>query len=400
MKRTRAFGVAVLSVILIWQTDPPICSGGGGGIGGGGGRVTRTDDDSGRDRDEERSEARHRRSQRAATRQREKLDETLADAQAELDEGNIYNAYRKWLSARRIDDSAEAKSKLRTFQSELIRAAREALIEADDAQHEGDAATAIRLRRDVSRMTELREAAAAREALMENKEEINALALINAVDAMLAVAEQRLEAEAAANACEADPCPGCDKCRTDAPSDETAEGADAAGQSSEDEAGDPEADADATDDEAAPPSRNDIFAALSEAKQQDVIGKLRAILHYYEETQTAREAEFFLSELEADERFAEILAAESGDDDASEAEDGQAEPPQDEPRELKLARMYRKGGLYDKAKEYYAAVIETCGEESVFGQIAAAERAEVERLQRQAELEAEAESDPEAEPEE
>jgi len=311
-----------------------------------------------------------------------------------IEQERLYDAYQSWKSLQNIDD-ADTKAKCKTLQSALIKAARIGLREADECQATGDIAEAVRLRRDISRMEGFKEAPKAKEALEQNKDEINAIRLMEIVENILANAPSRPE-----------PSPEEATTTSDAEGEgestaaEPADGESTADDSCEEEEGvfcdDPNCDGRHTGEDAdellglaplpdvEPPTRVDQAARLSVKHQRVVINKLQVLANYYADTITAADALAFLAELQADPRLAEAFSDKEVDDEpAAEADNAPAEP-----KQLRLARMYRRSKLYEKALRLYREVVEN-HPDTEFAEQATAEIAETEELKRIAEEEAE-----------
>ena len=306
-----------------------------------------------------------------------------------IEKGRLYDAYQNWRSLQNIDD-ADTKAKCKTLQSALIRAARVGLKQADELQARGEVGGAVSLRRDISRMDGFKEAPKAMEALRVNKDEINAMKLMEIVENILANAPSRPEPPAE------QPKPAPDAETEDGQADQ----ADTEGQADEEQVegvfcDDPNCDGRHTGEDAdellglaplpdiEPPTRVDQTARLSVKDQRTVITKLQVLANYYGETQTAIDALAFLEELRADVRLTEAFTEKKVEEEPAAANAATAEP-----KQMRLARMYRKSKLFEKAIRLYREVIEE-HPDTDFAEQALAEIAETEQLQRLALEEAE-----------
>ena len=322
-----------------------------------------------------------------------------------IERGRLYDAYRSWKAVQSVDDSDETKATIRSLKSALILAARAYLRDATKLQAEGKMGEVVPLLREVSRLEGLREAQLAWDILLENKDEIDALKLMQIVDGILASAPP-----------EAQPAPEEEPTSETDASDEDPQAVDDAKDSNEDDADgegdstegvfcdDPNCDGlhtgqDANEllglaplPDATPPTRLELASRLSLKHQRMIITKLEVLTNYYKHTFISTEAQAFLEELQADERLADAFSDEVPDDDEAATGDSAAEP-----REMRLANMYCKGELFEKARALYEKVIED-HPDTDYAEQAKQGIAEIEeRLRLAAEAEAEAARAAEAE---
>ena len=341
----------------------------GGGIGGGGSTGTGSSGSSGSGSSGSSSGSsssnatRQARADQRAARQHKarmnSINSRIASGLKMIAEDRLYSAYCEWQNLKNNDDSREGRALYRPLTTAVTNAARAKLREAEELYNQGQVAEAVRLRREVARLKRLKESERAWEALQEDKDEIAAMRLMEIVEGILATAQL--------------PPPPVDVSPVDEDQD----------VATDEEEG--------TDEElhlapmlsSKPMTPLDQAAALPLKHQRMVITKLHVVANYFKDTQTSREAQLFLTELESDPRLAEAFADSKPDGEA----DTPDEPAVPEPKELKLARMYRNGKLYDKAMTLYQNVIDAHAD-TPFAEQAQEELAETDELKQQAEKEA------------
>ena len=312
-----------------------------------------------------------RRRQRVAARKKQRavtIEKIIANAMGYIAQRRTYDAYRSWKSLRCLSDPI-ARARVKELRNELIKAIRRDLEDAKEYEAREEMDNVMRLRRQISRMEGFAEAEDALAPLLVDKDERDAIRLMETIDGMLEAPQLHPKPDAATAEPAAAEAIYCDRLTCD-------------GRHTG-----PEADRllglPALPDEE-PPTRLDLAAQVPLRHQRLIISRLLVLTGHYEHPVISKEAQAFLAELQGDERLAKAFSDDEDDDEApAESDDSAAEP-----KEIRLARMYRNGGLFTKAIELYRRVIAE-QPDSPYADQAARELAETEELRRQAEEEAE-----------